>query len=577
MALIIAGERSGVGKTTITLALLAALCRVQGEAEAASTPLGHLRAVNREMAVNPDGLLPQTADPALPPGLTRGKAPSPESPDPALPPVGSQFGLVQAFKVGPDYIDPMFHSAVTGRPCRNLDPVLTSEDYVRSCFDYHSQSAPYSLIEGVMGLFDGVETPPAVRHGDRPYQLPDYGSTAHIARLLNVPVVLVLDCSHLSGSVAAIVQGYRSFDPLLHLAGVVLNRVGSDRHLRLLTLALETIQMPIVGVLRRQGDIAIPDRHLGLVPAGELTHLDRVLDCLAHLGRTCFDWHQLQPLLSPQRPMTCPWPERRRPVTPPETPVRLAVAQDAAFNFYYADNLDLLQVLGAELVPWSPLQDRQLPPGVQGLYLGGGFPELFATALADNQAMKEAVRSAIAQGMPTYGECGGLMYLCETLVDLEGVSHAMVGVIPGTVSMAKRLTLGYRRAIALADGPVVCRGQTVWGHEFHRSQWQPFSGRSQHLESLNHGLESEIADFTAIKAEYSTQCLDLADGTGDRTLFQIQALGDLFPPPGHIAPSQPEGWHSPHLHGSYVHLHWGAKPELAQRFIDRCRPFQPLA
>ncbi|MEB3274486.1 MAG: cobyrinate a,c-diamide synthase [Prochlorothrix sp.] len=505
MTLIIAGERSGVGKTTVTLALLSALCRS-------------------------DRFRP---DPA------------------AVPP------LVQSFKVGPDYIDPMFHRHVTGQPCRNLDPVLTSEEYVRSCFQYHSQRADYVVVEGVMGLFDGVETPPPpeaesgwMAHQRRSH-IPDYGSTAHIAHLLNIPVILVLDCSHLSGSIAAIVQGYRTFDPQIYLAGVVLNRVGSDRHLRLLTQALEAIQVPVLGVLRRQSDISIPDRHLGLVPAGELTNLDQVLDRLMVLGETCFDWDKLQPLLTPQQSLSCPLPPPASPLsTAPEAPPKIAIAQDQAFNFYYADNLDLLAQAGALLVPWSPLAGEPLPPEVQGLYLGGGFPELFAATLAAQPEQLQQLKSLILQGLPTYAECGGLMYLCERLIDFEGVTHRLLGIIPGQVTLERRLTLGYRRAIALGDSPLIHHGETVWGHEFHRSRlsWSPHD--------------------RAAGAEGGPAALD------DRDLFRIQSLGDLAQVDRPITPSYLEGWHLPHLHASYVHLHWGAKPELADRFVAACRQFK---
>lgn len=237
MALVIAGERSGVGKTTVTLTLLASLRR-------------------------------------------RGV-------------------VVQSFKVGPDYIDPMFHQHVTHRACRNLDPVLTSQAYVQQCFALHSQTSEYALVEGVMGLFDGVG------NQEEDSQLStDFASTAHIARLLDLPILLVIDCSRLSGSVAAIAHGYCSFDSRIKIVGLVLNRVGSDRHLSLLKDSLKPLQLPILGVLRRQDNITIPDRHLGLVPTAELPQLDAVINHLADLGDTCFDWQYLLPLLkSPHRPL----------------------------------------------------------------------------------------------------------------------------------------------------------------------------------------------------------------------------------------------------------------------------------
>jgi len=444
MPLVIAGERSGVGKTTITLALLAAL-------------------VNRNFRV-------------------------------------------QSFKVGPDYIDPMFHRQVTGRPCYALDPVLTSEAYIRRCVAQHSVGADAVLIEGVMGLFDGATASS------------DWASTAHVARLLDCPVLLVLDCGRLSGSVAAIAHGYRTFDPRLQLAGLVLNRVGSDRHLELLKAALQPLNLPIVGVLRRQEDIAIPDRHLGLVPTAEIPHLRELLERLADLGHTCFDWTRLLPWLQPlQQEATVSFP-------PSPTRVQLALAQDLAFSFYYPDNLELLEHLGAELISWSPLTDTRLPPQVQGLYLGGGFPEVFAADLAANSAARSAVRTAIQAGMPTYAECGGLMYLSETLSDFEGQSFPMVGVLPTATVMAPRLTLGYRRAIAQTPSPLLPAGTQICGHEFHRSR----------LTQAPHPPLFQLCGYD-----------------------QTTALG-------------PEGWRRHHLHASYLHLHWGDRPELPRRFLQHC-------
>ena len=478
MALIVAGERSGVGKTTVTLALLSALKR-------------------RDVSV-------------------------------------------QSFKVGPDYIDPMFHRYVTGRACRNLDPMLTSEAYVQQCFDHHAQTATHALVEGVMGLFDGA----AGQEG--------FASTAHVARLLDLPILLVVNCGGLSHSIAAIVHGYRSFDPRLKVAGVVLNRVGSDRHLEILKTALAPLNIPILGVLRREDGITIPDRHLGLVPTAELENLNAVVEQLADLGKTCFDWTQLMPLLeqqsvisgqrsadSDQQPAVSsqrseltqhfssspPYSSSLTPppslLTPHSSP-RIAIAHDSAFSFYYADNLDLLAALGAELVFWSPLRDRVLPDNIQGLYFGGGFPEVFAEQLAKNESARAAVRSAIRAGMPTYAECGGLMYLCENITNFEGQAFPMVGVLPTTAMMGKRLTLGYRHAIALQDSLLLDKGSTIRGHEFHRS----------HLTLESHS-----------------------------PLFALHSPHSSLPN---------EGWHCPNLHASYLHLHWGARPDIPQRFLERC-------
>ena len=455
MSVAIAGERSGVGKTTVTLAILATLRRRQE--------------------------------------------------------------VVQSFKVGPDYIDPMFHSYVTGRACRNLDSILTSDEYVRGCFARHSQTAKYSLIEGVMGLFDGASG------------TTDAGSTAAIAKLLQVPVVLILNCSSTSRSVAAIAHGYRTFDPQVQLAGVILNQVGSDRHLELLSAALLPLDLPILGVLRRQNDLSIPDRHLGLIPAGELTSLEGTLDRLADVGETCFDWEKLLPLLE-TKPNSVGVPTRGTPTDDHNdrgSKVRIAVAKDAAFNFYYPDNLDILRDLGAELVEWSPLADQQLPANVHGLYFGGGFPEVFGEQLAANQLGRAAVKQAIEAGIPTYAECGGLMYLCDQIIDFQEVIYPMVGIFPTTAVMGQRLTLGYRQLTALQDSLLLNTGDKVWGHEFHRST---------------------LTDLP-------TQPLCELQGYESKLTFN------------------PEGWQRYQVQAAYTHLHFGSNPKLPQRFVDRCRQF----
>ncbi|MGB5634895.1 MAG: cobyrinate a,c-diamide synthase [Waterburya sp.] len=417
MALIIAGDRSGVGKTTVTLAILAYLA--------------------------------------------------------------AQSKRVQSFKVGPDYIDPMFHHALTGLPCRNLDPVLTSPNYVQDCFHRHVQNADWVVIEGVMGLFDGIYNP------HEPTSRNDYGSTAHIARILNLQVLIVLDCSSLSTSIAAIAYGYNNLDPQLTIAGVILNKVASDRHLELLETALNSINMPILGVLRRNIALNIPDRHLGLVPSVEIPTIKQTFNQLAHLAKTSFNWDKLLPLLGSQESRVPLWhlshlrglhqtkrckPSNGDNIKSQESKARIAVARDKAFSFYYQDNLDVLTELGAELVYWSPLKDQNIPDDVQGFYFGGGFPEMFAQQLADNRNVLIQLQQIIQAGIPTYAECGGLMYLCEQLIDLEKQTWSMVGVIPSNVSMEARLTLGYRQAIAIQDSSLISAQQTVRGHEFHRSQ-----------------------------------------------------------------------------------------------------------
>ncbi|WP_219907700.1 cobyrinate a,c-diamide synthase [Aphanothece hegewaldii] len=452
--MIIAGERSGVGKTTITLAILSFLI-LQGE-------------------------------------------------------------QVQSFKVGPDYIDPMFHTAITKRPCRNLDPILTSEDYVKFCFNYYSQNTKYALIEGVMGLFDGVKLE----------QNRDYASTAHIARILDLSVILVIDCSRLSGSVAAIARGYRCFDPRVKLAGVILNKVGSDRHLELLEEALLKVNMPIFGVFRRHDLITLRDRHLGLVPTQEIPDLNPLFEQLATKAQISLKWETLLPLLTVKRGFIPPSPNLILE-TAKVNSVKIGVAQDKAFSFYYQDNLDTLEKLGAELVFWSPIEEPSLPLGLKGLYFGGGFPEMFAQRLAENQTVREAVKKAIASGMPTYAECGGLMYLCEHLIDFEQKIWPMVGVLPALTQMGKSLTLGYRKGTAQQDSSTIVAGSSIWGHEFHRSQITPLPMYP---------------------------------------LFLLEGLSKN-------APQIAEGWTVANLHASYLHVHFGGYPAVAQRFLNSCLAF----
>ena len=474
MALVIAGERSGVGKTTVTLALLASLRRSRV--------------------------------------------------------------TIQSFKVGPDYIDPMFHTYVTGRPCRNLDPVLTSEAYVKKCFADHSQGCDYSLVEGVMGLFDGVKG----------LQQRDFASTAHIARLLDLPILLVIDCSRLSGSVAAIAHGYCSFEPRIKVAGLVLNRVGSDRHLSLLKDSLASLQIPILGVLRRQNNITIPDRHLGLLPTEELPQLDAVVNSLADVGDSCFNWQLLLPLLHQSTP-SLPPPTPSFPHSYSH-PLKIAVARDRAFNFYYQDNLDLLQQLGAELVFWSPLADTQLPPDIQGKYFGGGFPEVFAQELAANTPVRNAVKTAILTGIPTIAECGGLMYLCEEIIDFEGKPWSMTGVLPTSAIMGKNLTLGYRRALALEDNLLASAGTNIYGHEFHRSELKPVpDGDTVAVGSIEGSFKVYPYDYDIWSVAHKSHQIGTAGKIN--SLYRRQMRN---------------------LHASYVHVHWGQNREIPRRFLQRC-------
>jgi cobyrinic acid a,c-diamide synthase len=392
-ALVIAGTGTGVGKTTLTLGLLEALVRR---------------------------------------GLT-----------------------VQAFKVGPDFIDPGFASRVTGRPARTLDGWMCGRAAVEACVARHAADADLALIEGMMGCFDGLGGGEA-------------GSTAEIAAWLQAPVVLVVDAGTMARSAAAVVLGFERFDPGLDLAGVVLNRVGGPAHEGALRQAIAAVAWsPVLGGLPWQADVALPERHLGLVTAGEGHYTPALGERLARLVEERLD---VGALLGRARsriaraeagaPEPGPAPAGR--------PVRLGVARDRAFCFYYADNLDLLRAAGAELVFFSPLEDPALPPRLDGLYLGGGYPELHAERLAANAGLRAQVAAMARAGRPVYAECGGLMYLAACLEDAAGRTWPMAGLLPAAVSVRRsRLTLGYRRVTLAADTLLGPAGTVARGHEFH--------------------------------------------------------------------------------------------------------------
>lgn len=419
---------------------------------------------------------------------------------------------IQPFKVGPDYIDPLFHTAVAGVSSRNLDPVLTSTDYVQRCYRQYACGKDGAVIEGVMGLFDG-------RVGE-----PDHsGSSAQVAQLLHVPVVLVINVAGMGQSVAALVHGFKSYDPQLHLAGVILNQVRSERHAQILEEALKAIEVPVLGRFAWDPSFTLPSRHLGLVPVAELPEFTHLIPRLAQRAENNLNWARLLPMIQ-EVPSTAD-PLWTVPPLPFSLPPRIAVAQDPAFCFYYADNLELLQHLGAEVVPYSPLQQGLWPSeNCQGLWLGGGFPEMFAAQLAE--AIQ--IQKPSPAHLNIYAECGGLMVLGQSLQDLEGADHKMAGIFPFTSRMHARLTLGYRTAHVLHSTPAVSRGQVLQGHEFHRSQIEP-------------STPFHSPTFTSIYTWNSTQ----------------------------------EGWASPGIHASYLHLHWGAIPQLGTRFLQSC--YAPLS
>lgn len=453
--IVIAGTNSGAGKTTVTLGLMAALRR------------RHLN--------------------------------------------------VQGFKVGPDYIDPSYHTVLTGRPSRNLDTWMMEPRVVREVFHRGSEGADVSVIEGVMGMYDGKDP------------LTNTGSTAEVSCLLQAPVLLVVNVASMARSAAAVVLGFQQLDPNVRIVGVIVNRVGSQGHYELVKAAIEQVcRVPVVGYFTKQETLQIPERHLGLIPALERGEMNALFDALADAVEATVDVEQVLQLARQAAPWKEPEPtlfvgEKHDPVA------TIAVARDRAFNFYYPENLELLEWYGARLVEFRPLAGEPIPEHADGVYIGGGFPEEFAATLSQYAAVKASLRRAVADGMPVFAECGGFMYLTESLTDRQGETHPMAGVVPASVAMQSRLAaLGYREVTATRDTLLLPTGERARGHEFH------YSTVTYH--------EPENWPFA-----YETE------GLRGRKL---------------------EGYAQANVLAGYTHLHFASNPSIAKRFVAACKRYK---
>jgi cobyrinic acid a,c-diamide synthase len=442
--LLIAGTHSSVGKTTVTIGLLAAL-------------------------------------------RSRGHRPAP-------------------FKAGPDYIDPGLHTRAAGRPSRNLDVWLLDDSALSQVFARGTRNADVAVIEGVMGLFDGIGAT-------------QQASTAALARTLNCPVVLVIDVAAMSGTAAALVLGCQRMQPGVRLAGVILNRVGSEGHLQATAEAIfNTTRVPVLGSLPADPSLAVPERHLGLVPAAEGGMPADLVDRLGRVVEERFDLQAIWQIAESAAPIR---DADDATVTTTAPIVKIAVAQDRAFGFYYQDTIDLISDNGAEIAPFSPLDDAGLPPDTDGVYIGGGFPELYATDLSRNGSMRQSLQTHAQAGRPIYAECGGLMALGQSLSTFDGGVLPMFGLLPvGSRMQRESLTIGYREVEALRATPLMPSGGRVRGHEFHWSLADP--------------PPPELA------------------------AYRLTHDGSL------------EGYCAGATLGSYVHLNFAGAPELAQRFVGAC-------
>jgi cobyrinic acid a,c-diamide synthase len=368
---------------------------------------------------------------------------------------------VQPFKKGPDYIDPGWLSRAAGRLCRSLDRYFCTPEQVSAAFAHGAAGADVAIIEGAMGLFDGLD-------------LEGSGSTAEVARVLGAPVVLVVDATRMTRSVAALVKGFAEFDPRIRVAGVILNRVSGPRHREMLTESIARYcGLPVLGAVPKRGDLSIPDRHLGLVPAGEADSQAQVLTAARQVAEEYLDLDGLLAVARSAGPMAVDAetaPATETAVAPRPSPrARVGYILDEAFSFYYPENLEALQAAGAELIPVRATSDAALPP-LDVLYLGGGFPEEFAEVLEANASMRASVRAVVEAGMPVYAECGGLMYLCRS-IRYKGRAYTMAGALPADVVLeAKPQGHGYTLMEVTGENPFFPTGALIRGHEFHNSR-----------------------------------------------------------------------------------------------------------
>ena len=415
---------------------------------------------------------------------------------------------VQSFKVGPDYIDLGYHRLASGRTGHNLDTWLVPEARLAEIFARECAGADIAVIEGVMGLYDGG------RRG--------ISSTAAIAKALDAPVLLVIDAKSVGASAAATALGFRVYDARLNLAGVLLNRLGSETHEEMIREAMAGIDMPVYGVLRRDAALALPERHLGLTPVEENAAAETVRS-IGERVEAGLDLDSILKLARSAAPLVLPQSAQQNA----RSSVRIGVARDEAFSFYYAASLAELEAYGAEIIAFSPLHDEALPE-VDGVLIGGGFPEMFAAQLAENASMRASLCRAAEEGMPVYAECGGYMYLMQSLIDFDGVEHAMAGIFPACARMTEKLQMvGYVEAEQTVDTVLGSAGLLLHGHEFHFSVEE-----AERAADLVRPLT-----FTKLRngARYAAGCV------------------------------------YKNVLGSYLHLHFAGCQTAAENFVEACR------
>ncbi len=414
---------------------------------------------------------------------------------------------VQPYKIGPDYIDTGWHTLACGKISHNLDSWLVGEEKIKKIFVETSENADISIIEGVMGLFDGGKG--------------GISSTAQISKLLNAPIVLIIDAKSMGTSAAAVALGFREFDKEINLAGVILNRLGSESHKKIIVDALNTLGIKIFGAIKRNDEFFLPERHLGLIPTFE-SNSDDVINKICASVEDQVDLDAIIELAKSSAPLKTFFRDKKAPPT-----IKIAVARDEAFNFYYDAGLNELERLGAEIIYFSPLNDEILPENISGMIIGGGFPEMFASQLEKNKKIRAEILHAAQKGLPIFAECGGFMYLMKNLIDFDGKSFEMCGLIDGTAKMTKKLqTVGYVEAEILKNCVLGKIGDKIRAHEFHFS----------------------IAE------------------TFDEKIFKCRRMRtdkEFF-----------AGICKKNLVASYLHVHFAGNSSAASNFIQSCKDFQ---
>lgn len=417
---------------------------------------------------------------------------------------------VQAYKVGPDYIDPGFHEIASGKPSHNLDSWLVGKEKLADIFLSTFGNSDLAIIEGVMGLYDGGKG--------------GVSSTAEISKILNAPIVLIIDAKSMGTSAAAVALGFREFDKSINFAGVILNRIGSDSHKKIICDALEKINIKCFGAIKRDENFFLPERHLGLVPTAE-NNFSQVIEKISLAVENQIDLDELINLAKNSAELE----EKIFPLRITHCALRIAIAKDAAFNFYYEESLQELKNFGAEIIFFSPLKDETLPKNICGLILGGGFPEIFAGELHENKKMRESIRTAASEGLPIFAECGGYMYLMKSIKNFDGEIFEMCGVIPNRAEMTKKLqTVGYVEA-SLTKNCIMGRvNDKIYAHEFH------FSVEEKNLS------EKKIFDCEKLR-------------TGEKYFA---------------------GYFDKNVFASYLHIHFVGCPSAAENFIAACKKFR---